>query len=157
QVPRLMPPSAAPSNKPFRVVIGTAPLGSFISSQTGTALVLLELAPVSLFAAGVAVQQAGEAAPWLLLGAVLLGFAFRAVDLEGCALFVPGGLYGLARQAFGPAASTVAASVLLIDYLAFGALAASAAGHSLAALLGPSLSQQVALDDLATTAAVCLI
>jgi magnesium transporter len=115
-------------------------------SAGATARALVEVGAVGLFAAGVADRLAGDAAPWYLLAAVLLGFAVRAVDLETCALFLPGGAYGAASQAFGRRASVAAASALLVDYLVFGALGASAAGHML-----------TRSDDLATVVAVCII
>jgi magnesium transporter len=111
-----------------------------------TTFALVELGAVGVFAAGVADRLFGPAAPWYVLAAVLLGFAVRAVDLETCALFLPGGGYGAAGQAFGPRASTVAASTLLLDYLVFGALGASAAGHVL-----------TRSNDLSTVVAACVI
>jgi magnesium transporter len=110
-------------------------------SGRGTALAFVELGAVGLFAAGVVERVAGSLAPWYLLVAVLVGFAVRAVDLEGCALFLSGGSYGAARQAFGPRASVLAAALLLAGYTIFGALAASAAGRALFA--GDDLSPVV--------------
>jgi magnesium transporter len=126
-------------------VVGPRP--SLFRWTAGAAtLALVELGAVGVFAAGVADQLFGPAAPWYLLAAVLLGFAVRAVDLETCALFLPGGGYGAASQAFGPRASTIAASTLLLDYLLFGALGASAAGHAL-----------TRSNDLSTVVAACII
>jgi magnesium transporter len=102
-------------------------------SGRGTALALVELGAVGLFAAGVVERVAGSMAPWYLLVAVVVGFAVRAIDLEGCALFLSGGSYGAARQAFGTRASVLAAAMLLTGYAVFGALAASAAGRALLA------------------------
>jgi magnesium transporter len=109
-------------------------------------LVLVELGAVAVFAGGVADRLVGEAAPWYVLAAVLLGFLVRAVDLETCALFLPGGGYGAVKQAFGSRTSVVAASALLLDYLVFGALGASAAGTVL-----------TRSNDLSTVVAVCII
>src|SRR5262245_2615160 len=100
-------------------------------SGRGTALAFVELGAVGLFAAGVVERVAGSLTPWYLLAAVVLGFGLRAVDLEGCALFLSGGSYGAARQAFGSRASVLAAAMLLTGYVIFGALAASAAGRAL--------------------------
>src|SRR5689334_15904487 len=79
--------------------------------------------------------------------------ALRLLDLESCALFTPGGLYGATHQAFTRPASIVAAALLLLEPVIFGALAATAAGHSLTALGGLlsrafSPSGRGALDDL---------
>ena len=103
------------------------------ASGPGTALAFAELGAVGLFAAGVVARVAGSLAPAYLLAAVAVGFAVRAVDLEGCALFLSGGSYGAARQAFGARASVLAAAMLLSGYTIFGALVASAAGRALLA------------------------
>jgi magnesium transporter len=100
-------------------------------SGRGTALAFVELGAAGLFAAGVVDRVAGSLAPWYLLVAVVVGWGVRAVDLEGCALFVSGGLYGAARQAFGPRTSALAAAMLLGGSTIYGALAASAAGRAL--------------------------
>src|SRR3954466_4412952 len=145
-----------------RIILGTAPLSSLISASRGSALALLELGGFAFFAAGAADRIAGPLAPWCLLAAVLLGFGLRAVDLEAAALFIPGGVYGTARHAFGARSSRVAGAALLSELLLFGALMASAAGHAVAALLVavPGLSaaaRQITLDDTSMFVAVCLI
>jgi len=142
------------------VIIGTTPLGSWVSPRPGTALVLIELGTAGLVAAGIGESLVGTAAPWALLAVVLLGFALRAVDLESGALFIPGGLYGIAGHGFGKRTATFAASVLLLDYAILGAFAASAAGHSFAALgnfIPLTVPRHFALDDISTTVAVVLI
>jgi magnesium transporter len=118
-------------------------------SGRGTALAFVELGAVGLFAAGVAERVAGSLAPWFLLIAVVVGWSVRAVDLEGCALFVSGGLYGAARQAFGPRASVLAAAMLLVGSTIFGALAASAAGRALFA--GDDLSAVIGVAVVGAT------
>jgi magnesium transporter len=128
----------------------------------GTAFALIEVGSVAFFAAGVAARVAGPIAPWFVLGAVLAGAALRALDLEGCALFVPGALYGLAKYALGRRAARVAASTLLVGHVLLVALAASAAGHAVAAAAGflpslPESPQQITMNDLSTTVAVCLV
>src|SRR4030095_10318505 len=100
----------------------TAPLASLFSPEQGVAILLLGTAATGLFAGGVADQTWGAAGPWFLLVAVLLGWAVRAVDLEGAALFIPGGLYGAAKRAFGPRIARAAASVVLADCVLFSAL-----------------------------------
>src|SRR5215475_7890638 len=102
-------------------------------SGQGTALAFVELGAVGLFAAGVVTRVAGSLAPAYLFVAVALGFAVRAVDLEGCALFLSGGSYGAARQAYGTRDSVLAAAMLLTGYTIFGALVATAAGRALLA------------------------
>src|SRR5262249_29475054 len=102
------------------------------------------------------------AAPWYVLGAVLLGCAVRAIDLESCALFIPGGLYGTAKTAFGRPVARLAASCLVAELLLFGGLTASAAGHSLVTIgtilrVVPASPQQMSLDDLSTVLAASVI
>src|SRR5262245_41649239 len=111
-----------PTGRRLQVAIGAVPLLSLLSSERGTALVLLELGAIGCFAAGIAVDAFGPVAPWLLLAAVVLGCALRTVDLESCALFIPGGVYGTAKQAYGGAVSKIAASALIVEHLVFGAL-----------------------------------
>lgn len=147
---------------PVRVVLATTTLLSFISSGRGAALALVELGVVAFYASGVAERALGSSAPWFVLAAVVLGLALRAVDLECCALFVPGGVYGTARAALGERASKLAAAAFLVEYLLLGSIAASVAGHYAAAagtlLLGVSrLRSDIATDDLATFVAVCVI
>ena len=158
----MRPGSASPSRAPVRVVFATANFISFISAGRGAALALVELGGAAFFASGVAESILGPSAPWFVLGAVLLGCALRAVDLENCALFVPGGLYGTVKEAFGKPAAKVAASALLVDHLLLGALAASVAGHYVAALgrvlLGvPQIRGQVAAEDVSTLVAVSIL
>jgi magnesium transporter len=154
--------ASSPSRAPVRVVLATATFFSFISSGRGAALVLVELGGAAFFASGAAEQSLGPSAPWFVLAAVLLGGALRAVDLESCALFLPGGLYGAVREAFGKRTAKLAASALLVEHLVLGALAASVAGHYVAAigraLLGVSqIRSQIATADVSTVVAVCLL
>src|SRR6476646_3705208 len=145
-----------------RVILGTTPLGSLISESRGSTLAVLEFAGIAFFAAGVADRIAGPLAPWCLLLVVLLGFGLRAVDLEAAALFIPGGTYGTARQAFGDGPARLAGAAVFSELLVFAALMASAAGHAVAALLlaVPGLSaasRQITLDDTSMLVAVFVI
>ncbi|HKB13556.1 MAG TPA: hypothetical protein VKD69_22975, partial [Vicinamibacterales bacterium] len=145
------------------MVIGTAPLASLFSAEQGLTILLLGSAAVGLFAAGVGDQTWGAAGPWFLLAAVLLGWAVRAVDLENAALFIPGGLYGAAKRAFGAPAARAAASVILADSLLFSALSASAAGRAIVAVgtlaqaAAPDSFQRVSLADVTIAIAAGMI
>jgi len=145
----------------LRVVITTTALRSWVSPSQATALALAGLGAVSVFAGGVAQRLVGPFAPWAVLGVVVAGFALRAVDLESCALFVPGGLYGLSKRAFGASAAAIGASTVLVDTVLLGALVTTAAGHSVAAVgrLLPHVAdstQPLAGADVAVAAAVCV-
>src|SRR4051794_10920009 len=146
-------------SRPLRIVVSRTLLRPFVSAGQGTALALVELVSPAFIAISVIGAADMPAAPLLLFFAVVVGWALRAVDLESCALFIPGGVYGTAKEAYGARMSRVAAAALLVECLLFGALAASAAGHSLAtvAALIPHLSaslRRIAVADVATTIAV---
>src|SRR5690349_15110273 len=119
-----MPGSPPHPRDSFRVVVWATTIRSLLTTRRGTAFALVELGGAAFFAAGIAARAIGPLAPYFLLAAVLLGAALRAVNLEGCALFIPGGLYGTVSYAFGRRAAKVAASALLIGYVLAGALAA---------------------------------
>jgi magnesium transporter len=158
----MWPRSPSRPKTPIRVVLATTTLLSFISSGRGAALALVELGGAVFFASGVAERALGPSAPWFVLAAVLLGLVLRAIDLESCALFVPGGLYGTVKEALGQRASKLAGSALLVEYLLLGSLAATVTGQYVAAagteFIGLSqIRTDIATDDLATFVAVCLL
>jgi hypothetical protein len=58
------------------------------------ALALPELAFAAFFAGGVLKDTAGNAGPWIVFAATVIGLAIRRLDLESWTLFIPGGLSG---------------------------------------------------------------
>ena len=62
---------------------------------------LAELGVAVFFVVGSARSFFGESAPWFVLGACLLGFLVRAIDIESWAFFIPGGLIGRAERVLG--------------------------------------------------------
>jgi magnesium transporter len=158
-----MPPrTTSTPGSPIRIVLATTSLLSLVSSRRAVVLVLLELGGAAFFASGVAERAVGPAAPWLILVAVLMGILLRAADLENCALFIPGGVYGTVKEALGKPVAKVAASALLVQHFVLGALAAVAAGHYVAVLIRPllgagQLPREITTDDVATAVAVCLL
>src|SRR5204863_6298264 len=111
-------------------------LRSWSAPSRGRAFALIELGSAAFFAAGVAERMIGPAAPWFVLAAILLGAALRAIDLESCALFIPGGAYGTVKYAFGKGPARLAASAALVEGILFAALAASVAGYATATAIG---------------------
>ena len=155
-------PGRSSAKTPVRVVIATTTFLSSVSVGRGAALALVELGGAAFFASGVAERAIGPSAPWFVLAAVLVGIGLRAVDLEGCALFVPGGLWGTVKEGLGRPAARLTAAGLLVEHLLLGALSASLAGHYFAAVatmaLGVSrIRTNLAAADLATLAAVGLL
>src|SRR5262245_47510590 len=140
--------------KPLRIIVGSA-LYPFTSPERGLALGFVELGAVLFFAAGLGAAALGPAAPWFLVGAVLAGIMLRAVDLEGCALLVPGGLPAMAKDAYGRFAAHLGAAGILVEQLLLSALAATAAGHYAVALSG--LASEVPVADLATVVALAVM
>ena len=154
-------PPAVPS-KPSQVFLMSVSALPFASVGRGAGLLIVELGAAAFFAAGIADRAVGDGAPWFLLLAVLIGFAVRAVDLESCALLIPGGFYSAVKDALGKPAARIAASAQFIDRLLLAALAATSAGHYAAMLGRPFLSaaaleRAVTVEDLATTIAAALI
>ena len=100
-----------------------------VSVWRATARALVDLGPAAFFVGGVAWASVGPSAPWSVLAAVAMSAAMRAVDVEGRALFVPGGLYGSVRDTLGRIPAKIAAAALLVERLLLGPLAAIVAGH----------------------------
>jgi hypothetical protein len=158
----MFPHRASSSIGPVRVVLATTTLLAFISSWRAAALALVEFGGIAFFASGAAERALGQMAPWCVLAAVLAGCALRAIDLEGCALFVAGGLYGTVKRAYGKPAARVAASALLVDHLLFGALAAVVAGQYLTLIARTALgleqiNDEVTAGDVSAAMAACLL
>src|SRR5437870_5776204 len=89
------------------------------------------------------------------------GRAFALIEL-GSAAFIAGGAYGTVKYAFGKGPARVAASAALVEGILFAALAASVAGYAAATAIGflpriPESPQQITLNDVSTTVAVCLV
>ena len=126
-----MPPPRFPSAVPerVRVILATRTLLSFISTWRAAALVMVELGAVAFFASGVAEARIGPSAPWFVLGAVIVGFLLRAVDIEARSLFVPGGLFGSVRETLGGGLATIAVSTHVAERLLLGPVAAAVAGR----------------------------
>jgi len=107
----------------FRVVLSTTALMSFMSVSKATALVLAELGVAIFFVVGSARSYFGESAPWFVLGAGLLGFLVRSIDIESWAFFIPGGLIGRTERVFGSRAGSFATAAMLTERLLLVVLA----------------------------------
>src|ERR1700704_879970 len=144
-----------------RVVLATRTLLSFITTWRAVALVLVELGAVAFFASGVAEARIGPSAPWFVIGAVIVGFWLRAVDIEARALFLPGGLFGSVRDTLGGGLATVAVSTLVAERLLLGPVAAAVAGRyvsrSLAVWAGADDVSAGLISDSSTATAVAVV
>ena len=143
------------------IVVGTEALRPFASIWRAAAPLVAQVVVPALFVAGLAAPL-GAAGGWIVLAAVLVGARLRRAEVESWALFLPGGLPGRVRQAFGPVAGLAAMAAALFERLTFVALAAVVASHyavsfAIAVLRRTSLSGQVAAEDMAAPVAVLLV
>jgi len=118
-----------------RVVVASTVALSFISFWRGAAIVLSDLASSAFYAGGIAEQAVGKSAPWFILGVMLFSFAVRSVYMEGCSMFVRGGVYVVVRDAMGPFMARLSVSALIFDYILTGPISSVAAGQYLGRLL----------------------
>ena len=118
-----------------KVVVATAVALSFISFWRGAAIVLSDLASSAFYAGGIAEQAIGKSAPWFILGVMLFSFAVRSVYMEGCSMFVRGGVYVVVRDAMGPFMARLSVSALIFDYILTGPISSVSAGQYLGRLL----------------------
>ncbi len=122
---------------------------------------MVELGAVAFFASGVAEARIGPSAPWFVLGAVIVGFLLRAVDIEARSLFVPGGLFGSVRETLGGGLATIAVSTHVAERLLLGPVAAAVAGRYAVRFLsvwaGADDVRAGLVSDVSTAAAVALL
>jgi amino acid transporter len=118
-----------------RVVIASTIALSFISFWRAAAIVLSDLASSAYYVGGIAEQAIGKAAPWFILAIMLFSYAVRAVYIEGCAMYVRGGVYRVVHEALGPRMAKLAVSALLFDYVLTGPISAVSAGLYLSGLI----------------------
>ena len=130
----LMSPSPR-SSTTSRVVVASTVALSFISFWRGAAIVLSDLASSAFYAGGIAEQAIGASAPWFILGVMLFSFAVRSVYMEGCSMFVRGGVYVVVRDAMGPFMARLSVSALIFDYILTGPISSVTAGQYLGRLL----------------------
>jgi magnesium transporter len=145
------------------IVLVSTTLLKFASASRAAALALPDVGIAVFFIAGLAYSGAGDAGPWFVLAAVLLGLACRTLDIEGWGLFIPGGLVGRAGLAFGPRAAAGAAAAQLLERLLFTGLVCVVFGHYIAAVPLPLFvpvvrwQEYLARQDLAGLGAIGLL
>src|SRR5258708_31599832 len=111
-----------------KVVVATAVALSFISFWRGAAIVLSDLASSAFYAGGIAERAIGASAAWFILGVMLFSFAVRSVYMEGCSMFVRGGVYVVVRDAMGRFMARLSVSALIFDYILTGPISSVSAG-----------------------------
>jgi amino acid transporter len=108
---------------------------SFISFWRAASIVLCDLASSAYYAGGIAESIVGKSAPWFILGIMLFANGVRAVYIEGCSMFVRGGVYRVVHEALGGNLAKFAVSALMFDYVLTGPISGVSAGLYLAGLI----------------------
>src|SRR5580700_11337208 len=127
--------SSRQSQPARRVIVATTVALSFISFWRGAAIVLSDLASSAFYAGGIVEQAIGKSAPWFILGVMLFSFAVRSVYMEGCSMFVRGGVYVVVRDAMGPFMARLSVSALIFDFILTGPISGVSAGQYLGRLI----------------------
>ena len=129
-------PSAA--NR-VRIVVASTVMLTFISYWSAAAIVLNDLASSAFYAVGIAEQDFGKSAPWIVLGVMLFSFAVRAVYVESCSMFTRGGVYRIVKEGLGGTFAKVSVSALMFDYVLTGPVSGVSAGQYIVGLLNELL------------------
>lgn len=130
---------SAPSSNRVRVVVASTVMLTFISFWSAAAVVLNDLASSAFYAVGIAEQDFGKSAPWIVLGVMLFSFAVRAVYVESCSMFTRGGVYRIVKEGMGSTFAKVSVSALMFDYILTGPVSGVSAGQYIVGLLNELL------------------
>src|SRR5690242_1476198 len=122
-----------------RFVVPLTAMLTFISFWRAAAIVLADLGSSAYYAGGIAEQAIGKAAPWFILGIMLLSYAVRSVYIESCSMFVRGGVYRVVKEAMGSTLAKFSVSALMFDYILTGPISGVSAGLYLVGLLNELL------------------
>src|SRR6201985_668236 len=124
-----------PLTTPVRLVVASSVMLTFISYWRAAAVILNDLGSSAFYAAGIAEQAVGKAAPWLIVGVMLFAFAVTAVYVESCSMFVRGGVYRIVKEALGGTLAKISVSALMFDYILTGPISGVSAGQYIVGML----------------------
>jgi magnesium transporter len=155
------PPSSRPLRQ-VRVVLSSTALLSFVPSWKASALALSELSVSAFFIVGILAPVLGWASIWMVIGMFGAGILVRSIDIESWGLFIPGGLAGRVRSAFGPNAGAFAAAAALSERILLAVLAAAIVGRygadlTISARTALDFKRQIAADDLSALISILLV
>jgi amino acid transporter len=128
-----------PNNR-VRLVVASTVMLTFISFWRAAAVVLNDLASSAFYAGGIAEQDFGKSAPWIILGVMLFSFAVRAVYVESCSMFTRGGVYRIVKEGLGGTFAKVSVSALMFDYVLTGPVSGVSAGQYIVGLMNELLA-----------------
>lgn len=123
-----------------RIVVASTVMLTFISFWSAAAVVLNDLASSAFYAVGIAEQDFGKSAPWIVLSVMLFSFAVRAVYVESCSMFTRGGVYRIVKEGLGGTFAKVSVSALMFDYVLTGPVSGVSAGQYIVGLLNELLA-----------------
>src|SRR5215468_5551773 len=155
------PPSSRPLRQ-VRVVLSSTALLSFVPSWKASALALSELGVSAFFIIGVLMPVLGMGSIWTMLAAFGVSILVRSIDIESWGLFLPGGLAGRVRSAFGSTAASFATAASLSERLLLAALAAAIVGRYgadlvISARTALDFKRQITADDVSALISVLLV
>lgn len=128
-----------PQSNRVRLVVASTVMLTFISFWRAAAVVLNDLASSAFYACGIAEQDFGKSAPWIVLGVMLFSFAVRAVYVESCSMFTRGGVYRVVKEGLGGAFAKLSVSALMFDYVLTGPVSGVSAGQYIVGLFNEFL------------------
>ena len=99
---------------------------------------LNDLGSSAFYVGGIA-EQASGAAPWFILGVMLL-LCGRALYIESSAMFTRGGVYRVVKEAMGGTLAKLSVSALLFDYILTGPISGVSAGQYIVGLIAQSVT-----------------
>ncbi|MEO6964828.1 MAG: amino acid permease, partial [Acidobacteriaceae bacterium] len=130
---------SAPSPHRVRVVVASTVMLTFISFWSAAAVVLNDLASSAFYVIGIAEQDFGKSAPWVVLAVMLFAFAVRSVYVESCSMFTRGGVYRIVKEGLGSTFAKVSVSALMFDYILTGPVSGVSAGQYIVGMLNELL------------------
>ncbi|MGH9615993.1 MAG: APC family permease, partial [Acidobacteriaceae bacterium] len=136
--------SAPPPQDRVRIVVASTVMLTFISFWSAAAIVLNDLGSSAFYAVGIAEQDFGKSAPWIVLAVMLFSFAVRAVYVESCSMFTRGGVYRIVKEGLGGTFAKVSVSALMFDYILTGPVSGVSAGQYIVGLLNELIRMCVA-------------
>ncbi|HWF67875.1 MAG TPA: APC family permease [Acidobacteriaceae bacterium] len=131
---------SAPSPQRVRIVVASTVMLTFISFWSAAAIVLNDLGSSAFYVVGIAEQDFGKTAPWVVLAVMLFSFAVRAVYVESCSMFTRGGVYRIVKEGLGGTFAKVSVSALMFDYVLTGPVSGVSAGQYIVGLLNELLN-----------------
>ena len=152
-------PSPIRPRRQVRAILSSTALLSFMSVRKAATLAVAQLGIAAFFVAGTTRSALGESAAWFVLLAAVLAAFVRAIDIEGWALFIPGGVVGRVQQRSARGGQNRrryrTGRALLLAALAGVVVGQYAATVAVTAIAGWQLTGYIRPEDFATARGRC--